>query len=305
MSKITATSRKHGRSKKKLIIIGLVVFLVVIVLPTTALAYVGFIPGVTELMHTNKPVDLGVTYTAADFNSLSDNNAFGIGVENYDKSAGTPQNITNVASGSKLVIYGGRTNQATLTQQQLTAFVDMMPWTNSPLSNSQIRLSNGIFEFSGNVKSRYVSNLIKAVYPSGNYGQLSPLIKLASHLQNPAVYTKMSVSVDNTANGPAHGRLQLKVLALKVNRIDLSKDVSNMKAIDINVGESSWARGIGFSLGSLMVSNGQVDVYGTVPTNFAVGEGNPGAICNNYHGGSLLSLSPVSGIIGSVLKYCE
>jgi hypothetical protein len=256
-------------------------------------------------MRTNKPVDLGVKYSAEDFDRLGDNNALGVVVDNYDQAPGLSENIASTPPGSKLVVFGARTNEATLTQEELTAFVNMIPWTNSPLSNSQIRLNNGAFEFSGNVKTRYVSNLIKTLYPTGNYGELSPLLKLAAHLQNPALYTKMSVSVDNEAGGPAHGHLHLKVLALKVDRTDLSKDVSKMNAIDMNVGEASWARGLGFSLGLLTISNGQLDVYGTIPTGFAVGDGDPGAICKNYHGGPLLSLSPVNGGISSVLKNCE
>lgn len=307
MPKTIASSRKLPHSKyKKPIIIALVVLLVLVIIPATALAYVGFVPGLTELMRTNKPIDLGVAYSAADFNRLGDNNAFGIEVGNYDAASGLSiKNISSMSPGSKLVTYGVRTNEATLTQAELTAFVNMIPWANSPLSNSQIRLEPGTFEFSGNVKARYVSNLIKAIYPAGNYGQLSPFLKLATHLQNPAVYAKMSVSIDNVAAQAAHGRMHLKVLALKVNRMDLSKDVSQMNAINMNVGQGSWAQGLPFSLGSLTVSNGQLDVYGTLPTNFAVGDSDPGVICKDYHGGSLLSLSPVNGRIDSVLESCQ
>lgn len=303
MAKANNVSKPAGvKSRKRLIlkITGITACVVLVVV--AILGYIGFIPGVAEAMQTNKPVDLDVRYTAADYKSLMYPNSDGVQVSNFDYLTGASK--TTTASGSKLVVYGGDTNQNTFTQEQLTAFLNTLPWTGSPLSNSQVRLTNGTVEYSGNVQAWYVSSLVKSLYPSGNYGQLGPFISLASHLDDPAVYVKAQVSVDNVTDNPSHGRLHLKVLALKINRMDLTSDVANMKPLDMSVGEASWQKGLGYSLGWLKISDGKVDTYGTIPTSFSVGNGDPNVECTDYHGGSLIALSPIDGHIGTELKQC-
>jgi len=278
--------------------------LVILLIPATALAYVGFVPGLTEAMGINKPVDLGVQYTSADLSSLVSGNSLNLTFGNYDSSGLTQKNITDLSPGPDLIVSGPDSNTATFTQAELTALINKLPWTNSPLSNSQIRLSDGTVEFSGNVKSWYLADLVKSLYPNGNYGAMSPFLKLASHLDDPAIYAKMNVSVDDVSGAPGYGQLHLKMLALRINRIDLTSNVSKMNAINATVGAGSQQQSLAFSVGSLTVSDGQLQVYGTLPTHYDVGSGDPSVICADYHGGSLLSLNPIDGRIGSVAKSC-
>jgi hypothetical protein len=292
----------HGKAKK--IILMLCIILIVVLVPTvSAAAYAGFVPGVTELMKMNKPVDLGVRYSVADFKQIqTSTNSLALNVGNF---SGPANDITGVSPGKNLVVYGANTTQFTLTQEELTAFINMVPWTGSPLSNSQIRLeANGVFEFSGNVNAAYISSLIKTLYPSSDLGRLSFVARLASYLQNPAVYIKGQLSSTGTGD-PNHGNLNFKVLALKVNRTDLSTRVSDINEVNVPIGHGSNAQGIPYSVSSLTISNGQLSYYGNAPADLGVGNSNPDQICSNYHGGSLLSLSNVGGRIGSILKYCN
>ena len=48
----------------------LIVVLVLILIPTLVLGYLGFVPGVSAIMGSNRPRDLGVRYTEADLSSL-------------------------------------------------------------------------------------------------------------------------------------------------------------------------------------------------------------------------------------------
>ncbi|MBX4190515.1 hypothetical protein KW794_00305 [Candidatus Saccharibacteria bacterium] len=299
MAKNKSSFLKH---KKQAVVISAIVF-VFVLMPVAALAYVGFVPGVTELMGTNNPVDLGVSYSAADFHRLQQNALFN--VSNFGQSDTSVKNIENISSGPQLVIAGANSVQTTATQQELTAFVNMVPWTGTPLSNSQLRFSDGAVEYSGNIGSAYASDLIKSIYPQNDYGQLGFLVRMAGHLHNPAVYVKFGVSVANTSNGPSHGQLSLRVLSLKVNRTDLSNDVNNLNSISLSIPEGDYAQGIAFSLSSLAVSSGQLSFYGTIPSQFSVGSGDSSALCNDNHGSSLVSLDAINGHIGSVLKHCE
>lgn len=135
-------------------------------------------------------------------------------------------------------------------------------------------------------------------------GGLSPFLRLIGHLVNPAIYAKMVMSVDDVSGAPGYGQLHLKVVGLKIDHIDLTNNVNKMNAINTTIGADSWQRALAFSLGSLKVSNGQLHLYGTVPTVFDISSSDPGAICADYHGGSLLPLSPIDGHIASVVKSC-
>ena len=74
------------------ITIGVLVIVVVLVL-----GYLGFVPGVSNIFGSNKPRDLGVTYTAADYASAHARN----GTTHTVLPAGSVPNIifSGVASG--------------------------------------------------------------------------------------------------------------------------------------------------------------------------------------------------------------
>jgi hypothetical protein len=139
MSNVVTHSKKQSKPKhtKRTLIIVLAVLLVIVVLPTTALAYMGFVPVATEIVGTNKPVDLGVKYSVDDFKSLEKKTL--LSVNNYDNPGGSSKGI-GVPEGAQLVIYGTNTIQATPTQEELTAFLNLVPWTVPPVSNTQIRV---------------------------------------------------------------------------------------------------------------------------------------------------------------------
>lgn len=299
----TSIAKKTTTSKNKKIALLALCVLVFLLIPATVLAYVGFVPVATNLMGTNKPVDLGVKYSETDFEQFQKNTQST--VSNFDGTPTTSKDTSHVASGTQLVLYGANSIQTNVTQEQLTAFLNMTPWKESPLSNTQVRFTDGTVEFSGNMKSDYVSALIHSLFPQGTNENLSPFIKLAGALYNPAVYAKFKISSVNTSSGPSHGQLSFEMIALKVNRMDLTNHLANANILHATIGEGSIPQGIPYSLSSLTVSNGNLDMYGTLPSNYSVGSGNPAAICNGFHGGSLLSLNSFHGKIGTTLKYCQ
>ena len=55
----------------KRFVVGLIVVIIVVVL---GLGYLGFVPGVSKILGSDKPRDLGITYTAADLKSITSKN---------------------------------------------------------------------------------------------------------------------------------------------------------------------------------------------------------------------------------------
>lgn len=299
---INQLSLRKRFKHKKLIIVLLVLFLIIAVPAISVAAYAGFVPGLTEAMATNKPEDLGVRYTAADFAQIqNDTNHLTLNVTNFDSDT---KNIASVTPGSTLVIYGANSTQFSLSQEELTAFVNMLPWTASPLKNTQIRLSNDdTLELSSNISAAYVSDLIRTLDPAHTNNQLNFAAGLANHLHNPAVYARMHISSASDGD-PGHGTLHFTLLALKVNRMDLTDRVQNMQPITMRTGHGNNELGIPYSLSLLSISGGRMTYYGNAPAIFAVGDGDPGVICSHNHASSLLSLSPQNGHIGTVTTTC-
>lgn len=96
MAKIITLQKQAGTKHKKLILLVACAVLVLVLVPVTALAYIGSVPGLTEVMGANKPADLGVRYTSADLNSLVSGSSPNLTFGNYDSSGLTQKRITDL-----------------------------------------------------------------------------------------------------------------------------------------------------------------------------------------------------------------
>ncbi len=236
-------------------------FLLLIVLVIIAgigiLGYFGFVPGLSTVMGTNKPKDLGVKATVVEYNS-------------YVKKAGTE--INYVPSGTIPVkgfsVSGKKDLKTIFTQEEITGRVNFAKWKYLPVVNVQVKVGqDGSAEATGIVRKDKLSGFIKAV-GGVNVSQedIDKALAFVGLIGNPPFYLKVKGGVtDNKAFG--------QVLALEVGRIPVP--IENIDASEIAIGltNSLLPQG-GINAKKVSFENGQMQFEGTVPESYQVEAGN-------------------------------
>ncbi len=120
----------------KLIGMGFVAVIVAIVL---FVGYLGFVPGVSDLMGTNKPRDLGVKYSDADYNSL------------LGKLPGMAiTNMEDVCLGCPHKVSGSVPANAKVSQEEFSALLNKGNKKSGLVKDIQVKFnSDGTVEASG------------------------------------------------------------------------------------------------------------------------------------------------------------
>lgn len=123
------------------IVFGLfIIFIVIPVLVVVlALGYFGIIPGLSSLMGTNKPRDLGIKYTEVEYKSARGRSQ----IEYTALPANTLPEASRVFSGSRPV-------KTEFSSAEVTALMNNRPWKYWPYSSVQIKFNaDGSGEISG------------------------------------------------------------------------------------------------------------------------------------------------------------
>lgn len=129
-----------------LMIVGGVILILILIV-----GYLGFIPGLSDLMGSG-PKDLGVRYTQADYQSalakmpgqINKNTEYACFTCTYKSSGSIPVNTA-------------------FTQEELTAFINHLNSKKGPLKNAQLRLNaDGSVELSGRGTEGLISTPIYA-----------------------------------------------------------------------------------------------------------------------------------------------
>ena len=118
----------------------LVVLIVIAVVVVMGLGYLGVVPGVSKLLAADKPKNLGVTCTDADFNSImSKNHVKRIVLESAPDIK------------SSFVLQGSQTINNTFTDREITArLAKDDDWPLNPFTDVQVKIAqNGVVEASG------------------------------------------------------------------------------------------------------------------------------------------------------------
>jgi hypothetical protein len=107
--------------------------------------YFGLIPGVSAIFGSNKPRNLGVSYTEADLASAKEKSQ----LEYAELPADTPDSQSLVRSGSRPIT-------ATFSNAEVTALMNDRPFKYWPYKNVQVKMNaDGSAEISGQlIKSR-------------------------------------------------------------------------------------------------------------------------------------------------------
>lgn len=143
MSTNRAYSSFSRRSYKKLWISFAVVFVVLVMLPIFLLAWMGFVPGISNLIGSAQQRDLGVEYTEADLDAY--NEKASVVFNDYSLAPVNPDNPSET-----LPLAQPKTvNELSLTQEEVTAALNSTGWDWVPVENIQARITDGTLELSG------------------------------------------------------------------------------------------------------------------------------------------------------------
>jgi hypothetical protein len=221
------------------ITIGVLVIVVVLVL-----GYLGFVPGVSNIFGSNKPRDLGVTYTAADYASAHARN-------------GTTHTVLPAGSVPNIIFSGSHPVNTVYTQAEINALINNRQWSNYPLKNCQLKINpDNTIEFSGTL----IIDRLKGYETSLNLGDMSAILDFLKYLPgDPAFYAKGTVEIEN-------GQIvNTDITEFKLGNITLTNQVQdNLQSLTSNV-YSEIAAYPGFSITTLKFSNGDMQFKGTLP----------------------------------------
>jgi hypothetical protein len=187
---------------------------VVIVIGLLILGYMGFIPGLSDLMGTNIPLDLNIKYTSKDYDSASAK--LGVTITTLPPNPPLPASIT---------IKNLKPVTTTLNSAELTAFANELAqrWKDSPLKSIQIRINNdGTLEVDGIILVERYDGFAKAAkIPDSFTNKIKPVLSLIR--VDPALYMKCTLAI-------TEGKSSLDISKLKIANIEISaEDISQIE----------------------------------------------------------------------------
>jgi hypothetical protein len=244
--------KKHKILKTFSILFGALLLIIILIA-----GWLGFVPGLSNLMGARTPKDLGVRWTQADFNSYKAKTATTF----YD-FATAPDNPEK--PGKKTVFADPKTVQdLQLTQEEITAAINNLGWSWLPAENVQVKLSEGTMEVSGNLKLDHVEDFVNFIGGVG-YSD-SDVSKAADYgrklVQGGAFYAKGSASVTNN-------QLAFSLQKIQIGRLSVPMDTAS------NVIYTGGSNGINnakhLDVQSATVGDGALNFTGTYPTTIYV-----------------------------------
>jgi len=126
---------------KKVLLIILVIIVLVVVVGVALLGYLGFIPGLAHFFGSDKPRDLGVVWTATDYN------------QGHAKTKVAVVSATgDVSPKESLQLTGSHTAKLNLSSPEITAIINTNSanWKYFPVTNVQVRIgADGFAQVSG------------------------------------------------------------------------------------------------------------------------------------------------------------
>lgn len=251
---------------------GLIVFLSVIVGLVVILMFVagyfGLFAPTAKILGTDKPKDLGVTYTEEDTKNV---------VEKFKLEK------VDAPAGSATKYEGSREINETFSGSELTALVNSSQWAYTPIENVQIKVGdNGFAESSGNLRIDLLASYFAEVSP--NIVTEDELNKVASLLPDTVPYyvsgnisfINGNISIDFGNNGSVLDGLISKVYAssistgigeVTVGRFNVPQSLVDSNQDRVNNFLNTGMKHIkGLSMEDLEFNNGSMRLKGTVPT---------------------------------------
>ncbi len=220
----------------------------ILVVALLVLGYLGFIPGLSSVFGADKPRNLGVTYTAADYDSA--HRKSGIQLSSLPD--------TGKSEGS-IVMTGKQPLTSTFSSAEITAAANERKWKYWPISKVQVK-----FNSDGSMESSGVLNIGKLVSYAQALGLAQADIKqaldaLKSIPTNPAFYVKLKTTVTDN-------KVSMDVQQAELGRLSLTPDIiKNAQGKVIDAFNAYLASSPNISIKSLSFADGKVNFDGTLP----------------------------------------
>jgi hypothetical protein len=239
--------KKRLFKKILLIVVGLIV--IVLIAAVLFLGYLGFIPGVAALFGADKPRDLGVTYTQADYDSFMEKT----------KSTFVPLPVDTPAEES--IIFSGAVDlKGALTQEEVSARIDYGRWEYVPITNVQIKFNNdGTLEVSGLLQMDNMYGFAAAAgYTRSDVDKAKSFLKLA--LTDPPVYAKCAATVVNNKIDVSVDKLEIGRYSVPLGQYNVE---SGLQSIAQHVIDDAISQDPKINIKSASLVGGKLNYEGT------------------------------------------
>jgi len=215
-----------------------------VIVAVLVLGYLGFVPGVSNIFGSNKPKDMGVTYTAADYASAHARN-------------GTTHSVLPAGSVPSITFSGSHQVNTVYTQAEINALLNNRQWTNYPLKDCQLKINpDNTVELSGII----IMNRLKGYEKALNLNDMGTILDYLKYFPgDPAFYAKGNIEV---VNGQI---VNTEISEFKVGNLNFTKQIQDNLPGLINNAYSEIAAYPGFSITTLKFTNGKVQFVGTLP----------------------------------------
>jgi hypothetical protein len=214
------------------IFIGISSAVVVLVLVA---GYFGFVPGVSGLFGSDKPIDLGVTYTRADYQS---------------------------AEAKSLQYEGSQPASVDLTEAEVSALINESPWPYGAFRDCQVKFNaDGTAEFSGILETAKLEDYARARgYSEQEISDALGIVDKFTIVQKnmPFYFLGTGSVVD--------GVIDFDIQKFQLGKLGFPADqINGRKSEILNYAREGIKRLPGFSVKSFSISNGKIHFDGTLP----------------------------------------
>jgi hypothetical protein len=227
---------------------GLLGFVIILIVLGVGIGgYFGLIPGVSNLFGANKPKNLGVTYSQADFESVN-------------KKGGAERTALASATAEKTLVYEGSVQvNDSFSSSELTALTNKYDrWVNNPFSQVQIRIFGNTGEVSGVVNMNTMFTMIK--YLGYSQAQIDEAMT-KYHIPRADIpfYIKGTAAITNN-----QGSLNLS--AVELGRVPVPQALVSQYQGEVAQFAMSAMRTIpSLDIQSATLANDKLNVKGTLP----------------------------------------
>lgn len=235
---------------KKLVLILLALIVLVVLGVVGYLGYLGFIPGVSSLFGSDKPRDLGVSYSEAQYEEYNEKANFKTEVVNEDELDGTTVKYLNPKKMT-----------ASYSQEEVSARINYAKYKYMPVKDVQIKFNNdGSVEYSSIV---ILDNIPEVASVFGYTVTDEQIGKAMDYLEllpvNPPVYAKGVPVIKNNT-------FDFNLQKLEVGRLSIDPAQYDLSNLAEEVAQQVIDTMDGVSIDSAVIENGKVNFKGTVPT---------------------------------------
>jgi hypothetical protein len=247
---------KPKRKHTLLIVLGSLVALLILV-PLFIAAWLGFVPGLSDLLGARTARDLGVTWTQADLASYKSKTS-----TTFLDFTDAPVSLTDPTK--KTIFADPKAAQdLSLSQAEITAAINSLNWELLPVKNVQVRLTKDTIEVSGNLKLDRATDFVRFIGGVGySESDVQKAVDWGMRFANGAAfYAKGNASVSNNA-------LSFSLQQIQIGRFAVPQDIAS-KAV--YTGGSNGINNTEYlDVKSSSVDTGKLLFTGTYPTTIYV-----------------------------------